>query len=361
MGRPTRQGIDYFSHDCNQDSKIEYIEALHGIIGYAVYWKLLERIYAENGYYLEWSKKRLILFAKKINVDPDTVENIISDCISEGLFDENIYKNHSILTSRGIQKRYKEATRKRTENNIEDVINLLKNEFPAEETIITAPVTNITTVQSTQSKVKESKVNNPYNPQGDNLDEILFSNIEEFRKLYPGQKDGELKFREKFLTRCKRDKLDPMETSEKLLTGLNREFEYRQKAKLANESGQRIFIPDWKMISTWINQHCWDQEFAEIPGQTEIPKIKPSGFQHFGVQHPTASELGNTRLVREYYEPRLEELTQMISMDHKKIRADFKWRAVNEPVEILYHQLLKMPKEIFVFPDSSKNAILKAI
>ena len=64
MARPIKKGLSYFSLDCDTDSKIEYIEAIHGLEGFAVVIKLWQRIYKEEGYYLTWNKKSKLLFCR---------------------------------------------------------------------------------------------------------------------------------------------------------------------------------------------------------------------------------------------------------------------------------------------------------
>jgi len=114
MSAPFKQGIDYFPHntDLSQDLKLEYIEALHGLIGYAVYIKLLEKIY-NNGYFIQWDKRDTLIFSKHNNIDVNVCINIVNDCINEGLFSEKLYKKYCILTSLGIQKRYLKCCERR--------------------------------------------------------------------------------------------------------------------------------------------------------------------------------------------------------------------------------------------------------
>jgi hypothetical protein len=155
MARAIKTGLDYFPHDCANDTKIEYLEAEHGIAGYAIFFKLLERVYLENGYYMSATDKSIKLFAKRNNVEFEIVENIITTCIGEDLFDKDIFKKYGILTSNGIQKRYKEATGKRKQNDIKKEYKIINSELTA----INSELMDEIVVLGTQSKVKESKVN----------------------------------------------------------------------------------------------------------------------------------------------------------------------------------------------------------
>jgi len=155
MARHIKTGLDYFSHNCGNDIKLEYLEAEHGLIGYAVFFKLLELIYFENGYFIEYNEKFVKLFAKRNNTEAQIIEDITTTCLEEGLFNKDIFKKYGVLTSSGIQKRFTDATIKRKQNNVKKEYNLIDYEL----TPINSEETPINSELSTQSKVKESKVN----------------------------------------------------------------------------------------------------------------------------------------------------------------------------------------------------------
>lgn len=118
MARPIKTGLDYFPHDTEFDNELEYIIAVHKEIGYYVYFRLLERLYKVFGYYYPADKKSLALLANKINVNINSVNVVINDCLSEHLFDKKLHKEYEILTSRGIQKRFFDAISRRKECEI---------------------------------------------------------------------------------------------------------------------------------------------------------------------------------------------------------------------------------------------------
>lgn len=83
--------------------------------------------------------------------------------------------------------------------------------------------------------------------------EILEKLFENFRANYPGRKNGlEVEFKN-----FKRHH-DWKDCIPSLMPALQAEIEWRSK-KL--ETG---FVPQWKNLSTWINQRCWEQELEEI-------------------------------------------------------------------------------------------------
>lgn len=115
MARAGKIGIDYFSHDTDimSDSKIRFIKAKHGLLGYAVFFRLLENIYSENGYFVKVDEKFNILFADENKIDLNVYILILNDCIDEDLFNKEMYLKYKILTSKRIQMNYIAAIERR--------------------------------------------------------------------------------------------------------------------------------------------------------------------------------------------------------------------------------------------------------
>jgi len=173
-GAPHKVGLKYFSHDTDlsHDSKIEFLEAECGIIGYAIYLKLLEKIYNDKGYYLEFDGREISLFAKKNNVDKNVVSNVINVCINEILFNEKIYTEYKVLTSQGIQKRYLRGCDRRTNVKMKNYLLLSEDDICDNSNSINVNIgTNnvyinsdnadkkaIKTAKLKESKLKESKL-----------------------------------------------------------------------------------------------------------------------------------------------------------------------------------------------------------
>jgi len=112
MARPGKEGIEYFPLDTMMDDNFELVEAKYGAEGFRVIIKMWQKIYRENGYFLEWDERARILFSKRINVEINLVDTIITDAVETGLFDSELFKK-GILTSSGIQKRFFEAAKRR--------------------------------------------------------------------------------------------------------------------------------------------------------------------------------------------------------------------------------------------------------
>ena len=165
MARPIKQGLDYFPLDVDffNDDKIQLIEAEFGIKGTYIAIRLLTKIYFE-GYYYEWSADKCLLLTKNIGTESVSnvlVNEVVNGLIRRGIFSNSIFNQFNILTSTGIQKRFLNAISRRT------IIPIIKEIWliPIPKNInvniysINDDINSINVGNSTQSKVKESKVN----------------------------------------------------------------------------------------------------------------------------------------------------------------------------------------------------------
>ncbi len=161
-------GISYFPIMCQLDDKFELVEAEFGLKGFAVVVKLLQRIYGENGYYCDWTKEVELLFARKLglSIGDNSVSEIVKSAIKRGIFNQEIYSNYGVLTSRGIQKRYLEITSRRKKVELKNEYLLIPcTQIPSNVCIIKENdniLNNIDYIfeqrKGKERKVKESKV-----------------------------------------------------------------------------------------------------------------------------------------------------------------------------------------------------------
>lgn len=189
MARPTKLGLDYFPHDTHtdEDTALQLLEAEFGLDGYAVYFKLLESIYAQ-GYAKQWGEDECLLFAKKMGaVTVPKLSEIIKGCIRRSLFDEGVYNLFQILTSKSIQLRWLEAKRKDVsaidpkvcliEQTAKGVSSPRKNDKNEEKRVFAAKTPVITTktpvnAETTpQSKVKYNSSSNSNNARKNESEE----------------------------------------------------------------------------------------------------------------------------------------------------------------------------------------------
>ena len=110
MARPQKAGLEYFPLDVDIDSdeRVEYIEGRFGAEGFSTIIHLLMAIY-RNSYYLPWSDVQIYTIARRVNLPATTLNEIVNQCITVGLFDVNLWETYGILTSHGIQARYIKA------------------------------------------------------------------------------------------------------------------------------------------------------------------------------------------------------------------------------------------------------------
>lgn len=116
MARPLKEGLGFFSHDTDMsdDHKIMCLEAKHGLIGYAIYNKLLERIYKTptGTLPLKTDVDKNIL-SKRFGISQKKLTEIINYCASVELFDYKTLESFNELTSNGIKKRYEQVLSER--------------------------------------------------------------------------------------------------------------------------------------------------------------------------------------------------------------------------------------------------------
>lgn len=120
MARPIKPGLDYFPFDVDffNDEKIFAIAGEFGLKGEITTIKLLCAVY-RNGYYIEWSEMLKFKLLKELpGVSADLLEQILQRLLKWGFFDKHLFESASILTSRGIQRRYQAISTKMHRKNV---------------------------------------------------------------------------------------------------------------------------------------------------------------------------------------------------------------------------------------------------
>ena len=157
MARPTKQGLDYFPLDVGflQNVKVRRIMRACGIQSIPVLISLLANTYRDEGYFLRWDSDMPFLIADELGVSEGAVTAVVDKATQVGFFNANMYEKYGVLTSDGIQKRFFEATARRTSvrydarfllinvSDYKNVVNVYKNSINDDD--------------NQQSKVKESK------------------------------------------------------------------------------------------------------------------------------------------------------------------------------------------------------------
>lgn len=164
MGRPLKSGIDYFPLDCNfmKDIKVRKILRACGPGAIAVIVNLLCTIYQGDGYYMLWDEDTGFLIADDVGVKESFVHEVVKTAVQVDFFHAGMFDTRGILTSAGIQRRYKEATARRNNNALIADYNLLSNELCgviAYNNSVNVDNNSINVDKSTQMIVDDSKVN----------------------------------------------------------------------------------------------------------------------------------------------------------------------------------------------------------
>ena len=251
MARPRKTGLDYFPMDTLPNEKLELLQAECGLPGFAIYIKLLQRIY-RKGFYLEWNDKERLIFTSKNQVKTTTVDAVIETCIKWDLFHQGLYESHRILTSEGVQKRYFEITKRRKNDAVFEefiLINAEETELIDALSMVSAAKTPVYTEKSTQRKEKKIKRKNIKKEKVDAEHLECFENL--LWKSYP-RKDGKLKAKKAFLKKIVPKLNNIPDLIEKILKNIERR---QQSPEWKKENG--AYIPH---LATFLNQERWTDE-----------------------------------------------------------------------------------------------------
>ncbi len=174
MGRPTKEGLDYFSLDTEFNSPLKRFIVKFGNRGLGSLIRIWQFIYRTNGYYIHFDEDTTLTLADEIREDTEYLHEIIEYLIEKDIFSKSQFSKNGILTSVRLQENYLTATKKRLSNKINP-------EFLLEETELMSEETAKKREESTQSKVKYIKVNNIKPPKPNLSKEIseIFKNLQE--------------------------------------------------------------------------------------------------------------------------------------------------------------------------------------
>ena len=123
-GRPVKENVDYagWSVDVfDNDTKIDKLMDACGCTGFVIYFYLCQRAYGSQGYYFPWCFDDAATTARKIGggADSNAVRTAVEYCLSINLFSQRMFEEHSVLTSRGIQKRHKQIIMSRRNRTVD--------------------------------------------------------------------------------------------------------------------------------------------------------------------------------------------------------------------------------------------------
>lgn len=159
MGRRNKKGLDYFPIDVDmfEDSKVALLNAEFGTKGESILLRILCKVY-RNGYYMNYNNDEALLIAKSVGkeVTGSLVDEVVNGLIRRSFFDKGVFDSFNILTSKGIQDRYLEASSRRKTVDIRGDILLI--DINAYKNAINVNINGKNVDINTQSRVEESRV-----------------------------------------------------------------------------------------------------------------------------------------------------------------------------------------------------------
>ncbi len=183
MGRKAKTGLDYFPFDIDffSDMKVRKLIRYQGGKAVTVYALLLCTIY-KDGYYMRWDKELPFIISEQTGYDEVYILEAVNCCLNIGLFAKDLYDREGVLTSKGIQERYRLICRSCRRNGRIEEYNLIgtpeEKPISSEEKNVVSEEKPINSAKSTQSKLNKSKLNNTacYRAREDFLKKFLHDN-----------------------------------------------------------------------------------------------------------------------------------------------------------------------------------------
>lgn len=157
MARPIKQGLDYYPLDVGflRDTKTRRIMRACGLQSIPIIISLLGNIYKDEGYFMWWNADMPFLIADEVGVSEGAVIEAVEKAAQVDFFDARLLKEHSALTSVGIQRRFFDAVARRKEVRVRREILLISvNDY---NNLIFVDNNSISDDSNEQRKVKESK------------------------------------------------------------------------------------------------------------------------------------------------------------------------------------------------------------
>ena len=175
MGRNVKKGLDYFPFDVDffQDIKIRKLIKYQRGKAVTVYALLLCLIY-KNGYYMLWDEELPFILSEQTGFEEAYIQEVVKCCLALGLFSKELFDKEKVLTSIGIQERYKricDDCRRKCEFSEFNLISSEDKRISSEE----KPKNS---AESTQIKEKEIK-------EKDNIKESIKEKSEPAKRFRP--------------------------------------------------------------------------------------------------------------------------------------------------------------------------------
>ncbi len=245
MGRTIKETAAWFKHDFDMrnDDKIMAVRRKFKHEGYSIWNMLLEKLTDSSNFELVYNEFNLELWGGDFDIEPEKLKQIIDYFIALNLIklqDEIIFSpNHKTRFDPLFRKRKNERDKYST-SEIEE--------------------SSISDDESTQNRIEKNRI-----------DKKELSDLEifdAFRKLYGGVKKGNQTEFKNFQKKHK----DWKEILPKLTKIIQKQIEHRRRKELKKE-----FVPEWKHLTTWINNRCWEEEIPLVDNVSADGRFNPNG------------------------------------------------------------------------------------
>lgn len=146
MARPLKKGLGYFPLDTDMlsDRKIQRLSHRYGCKGVCTYLTILCEIYGERGYYIPYSNDFCFDIAFTLGLEEAVVKEIVLYCVAIRLFDCELLECRQVLSSAGIQRRFREISKRNMagiDPDLEIPDDSVYGGVPVTETPVSAAIT----------------------------------------------------------------------------------------------------------------------------------------------------------------------------------------------------------------------------
>jgi hypothetical protein len=151
MARPTKQNVDYFSHDCDMrnDIKIKALRRKYKHLGYSIYIITLELLGDTEYFQMKWNDDSIELLTPEYDCDIEELKEVMNYCFQLNLFQ----LTHGYLHCINFTNRLEETVLSRRKD-------YCSNNSPISKlSLVNVDNNRVNDNIKPQSKVKESKVN----------------------------------------------------------------------------------------------------------------------------------------------------------------------------------------------------------
>lgn len=274
MARPNKLGLAYFALDTDflEDFRIRKVIRRRGGEAVLVYLAILGSIYKSAGYYLEIDEDTTFILAEQTALEEEFIMAAIKTCVEVGLFDEEIYFNNHVLTSRSIQLRYVEMLpryRVIPEGFMRKYRIIDRSEFPFKKN-----EGNPDKNEGNSSKTKETPIKTEETPnksKGNPTNKIKVNKI----KLKES-KEKEIKRKESFLpvadAPAERDYPEKEEFDEEADFATEEETETGDATHMGVEKQEAVLRCNYRQVVELYHETC--KSFPKIRSLTEQRKQK---------------------------------------------------------------------------------------